>query len=72
VAYDKGFYRDQGIDLETVFLSTQAVNTAFMRADIDCSAAGNGIIQTIVRGATAKILAYAVDRPLQPEFRSWT
>ena len=75
VAYHKGFYRDQGIDLETIFMSTQAVNAAFVRGDIDYSAAVNGIIQTIVRGAPAKILACAVDRPLQSfvskkEFRS--
>jgi NitT/TauT family transport system substrate-binding protein len=65
VAYHKGFYREQGIDLETIFMSTQAVNAAFVRGDLDYSAAVNGIIQTIVRGAPAKILACAVDRPLQ-------
>jgi len=65
VAYHKDFYREQGIDLETVFMSTQAVNAAFVRGDIDYSAAVNGIIQTVVRGAPAKILACAVDRPLQ-------
>lgn len=65
VAYHKGFYREQGIDLETIFMSTQAVNAAFVRGDIDYSAAVNGIIQTIVRGAPARILACAVDRPLQ-------
>src|SRR5207249_1714040 len=41
------------------------VNAAFIRGDIDYSAAVNGIIQGIVRGAPAKILACAVDRPLQ-------
>lgn len=65
VAYHRGFYRDQGIELETVFMATQAVNAAFARGDIDYSAAVNGIIQTVVRGAPAKILACAVDRPLQ-------
>jgi NitT/TauT family transport system substrate-binding protein len=65
VAYHRGFYRDQGIELETVFMATQAVNAAFARGDIDYSAAINGIIQTVVRGAPAKILACAVDRPLQ-------
>src|SRR5262249_53291718 len=65
VAYTKNFYRDQGIDLEMIFMSTEAVNTEFVRGDIDYSAAVNGIIQTIVRGAPAKILACAVDRPLQ-------
>ena len=64
LAYHKGFYREQGIDLETIFMSTQAVNAAFVRGDIDYSAAINGIIQGIVRGNTAKILACAVDRPL--------
>jgi len=65
VAYHKGFYREQGIDLETIFMSTQAVNAAFVRGDLDYSAAVNGIIQGIVRGAPAKILACAIDRPLQ-------
>jgi ABC-type nitrate/sulfonate/bicarbonate transport system substrate-binding protein len=65
LAYHKGFYREQGIDLEMIFMSTQAVNAAFVRGDVDYSAAVNGIIQGIVRGAPAKILACAVDRPLQ-------
>jgi ABC-type nitrate/sulfonate/bicarbonate transport system substrate-binding protein len=65
LAHHKGFYREQGIDLETIFMSTQAVNAAFVRGDLDYSAAVNGIIQGIVRGAPAKILACAVDRPLQ-------
>jgi ABC-type nitrate/sulfonate/bicarbonate transport system substrate-binding protein len=64
-AYHKGFYREQGIELETIFMATQAVNAAFIRGDIDYSAAVNGIVQGIVRGAPAKILACAVDRPLQ-------
>ena len=64
VAYHKGFYRDQGIDLEIIFMATAAVNTAFVRGDIDYSLAINGIIQTVVRGAPAKILACAIDRPL--------
>jgi NitT/TauT family transport system substrate-binding protein len=64
-AFHKGFYREQGIDLELVFMSTQAVNAAFARGDLDYSAAVNGIIQTVVRGAPAKILACPVDRPLQ-------
>ena len=64
VAYHKGYYREQGIDLETIFMATAAVNTAFVRGDIDYSAAINGIIQGIVRGNPAKILACAVDRPL--------
>jgi ABC-type nitrate/sulfonate/bicarbonate transport system substrate-binding protein len=64
-AYHKGFYREQGIELETIFMATQAVNAAFIRGDIEYSAAVNGIVQGIVRGAPAKILACAVDRPLQ-------
>src|SRR4029434_7760571 len=64
-AFHRGFYREQGIELETIFMSTQAVNAAFIRGDIDYSAAVNGIIQGIVRGAPAKILVCAVDRPLQ-------
>lgn len=65
VAYHKGFYRDQRIDLETIFMSTQAVNAAFVRGDIDYSAAVNGIIQTVVRGTPAKLLGCVVERPLQ-------
>ena len=64
LAYHKGYYREQGIELETIFMATQAVNAAFVRGDIDYSAAINGVIQTIVRGNPARILAVAVDRPL--------
>ncbi|MBM4297195.1 MAG: ABC transporter substrate-binding protein [Deltaproteobacteria bacterium] len=64
LAYHKGFYREQGIELETIFMATQAVNAAFVRGDIDYSAAINGTIQTIVRGNPARILAVVVDRPL--------
>jgi len=64
LAYHKGYYREQGIDLETIFMATQAVNAAFVRGDIDYSAAVNGVIQTIVRGNSARILAVAIDRPL--------
>ena len=64
LAYHKGFYREQGIDLETIFMSTQAVNAAFVRGDVDYSAAINGVIQGVLRGNPAKILACAVDRPL--------
>jgi len=64
LAYHKGFYREQGIELETIFMATQAVNAAFVRGDIDYSAAINGVVQTIVRGNPARILAVAVDRPL--------
>jgi hypothetical protein len=39
-----------------IFMSTQAVNAAFVRGDLDYSAAVNGIIQGIVRGAPAKNL----------------
>src|SRR5581483_3297754 len=39
VAYHKGFYREQGIELETIFMATQAVNAAFVRGDLDYSAA---------------------------------
>src|ERR1051325_11707311 len=33
IAYHKGFYREQGIDLEMIFMSTQAGNAAFVRGD---------------------------------------
>ena len=54
LAYHKGYYREQGIDLETIFMATQAVNAAFVRGDIDYSAAINGVIQTIVRGNSTR------------------
>jgi ABC-type nitrate/sulfonate/bicarbonate transport system substrate-binding protein len=42
LAYHKGFYREQGIELETIFMATQAVNAAFVRGDIDYSAQSTG------------------------------
>ena len=64
-AYHKGFYREEGIDLEIILMSLTAANNAFFKGDIDYSAALTGIAGAAVRGYPAKILIFAVARPLQ-------
>jgi len=61
VAYHKGFYRDQGIDLETIFMSTQAVNAAFVRGDM-----------TIAQPSTALFRPSSAARPPRYWLARWT
>src|SRR4030095_15714419 len=42
-AYHRGFYKDEGIDLEIVLMSLAAANNAFFKGEIDYSAGVNGL-----------------------------
>lgn len=64
-AYHKGFFRDEGIDLEIILMSLAAANNAFFNGDIDYSAALTGLAAAAARNYPAKILIFTVAKPLQ-------
>lgn len=64
VAYHKGFYRDEGIDLDLVLMSTNVANPAVLTGDIDYHGGVAALIGAIVNGAPAKTLIFTGDRPL--------
>ena len=64
-AYQKGYYKDEGIDLEIILMSLAAANNAFFKGEIDYSAGLTGLAAAAVRNYPAKILIFTVAKPLQ-------
>jgi NitT/TauT family transport system substrate-binding protein len=64
-AYHKGFFRDEGIDLEIILMSLGAANNAFFKGEIDYSAGLTGVAAAAVRNYPAKILIFTIAKPLQ-------
>ena len=64
-AHQKGFYRDEGIDLEIILMSLAAANNAFFKNEIDYSAGLTGLALAAARNYPAKILIFTVAKPLQ-------
>ena len=64
-AHQKGFYRDEGIDLEIILMSLAAANNAFFKGEIEYSAGLTGLTLAATRNYPAKILIFTVAKPLQ-------
>lgn len=64
-AYQKGFYREEGIDLEIILMSLAAANNAFFKNEIEYSAGLTGLALAAARNYPAKILIFTVAKPLQ-------
>jgi NitT/TauT family transport system substrate-binding protein len=64
-AYHRGFFKDEGIDLEIILMSLAAANNAFFKGEIDYSAGLTGLALAASRNYPAKILIFTVAKPLQ-------
>jgi NitT/TauT family transport system substrate-binding protein len=63
-AYHKGFYREEGIELEIIAMAANLASTAVLAGDLDYNGAVTGIIGAAVQGRPVKVLIFTVDRPL--------
>jgi NitT/TauT family transport system substrate-binding protein len=63
-AFHRGFYKDEGINLEIIYMAANLTSTAVMSGDLDYSAAVTGLIGGAVRGQPMKCLLFTVERPL--------
>src|SRR5512145_567411 len=63
-AQQKGFYKDEGIDLELVVMSATLASTAVVTGDVDYNGAVTGVIGAAVQGRPLKVLIFTADRPL--------
>ena len=63
-AYDKGFFRDEGFDVELIHMPATLASTALMTGDLDYNGAVSGVISAAVQGRPMKCLIFAVARPL--------
>lgn len=63
-AQHRGFYRDEGFDLEVIYMPATLASTAVMTGDIDYNGAVTGVIGAAVRGQPLKVVLFTVARPL--------
>src|SRR5713226_631525 len=64
VAYHKGFYSEEGIDLEIILMPTNVINTATLTGQNDINGAVTGTVGSAVQGSPMKLLIVTVGRPL--------
>ena len=64
VAFHKGYYKDEGIDLEIVLMATNVINTAALTGEIDINGAVTGTVGAAVQGSPLKLLIVTVGKPL--------
>lgn len=64
-AQQRGYYRDEGIDLEIILMSLAAANNALFKGEIDYSAGLTGLALAAARNYPAKILIFTIAKPLQ-------
>ena len=63
-ALNRGFFKDEGIDLEIVFMPANLASTAVLNGDLDYNGAVTGTIGAAVRGQPMKVLLFTVAKPL--------
>jgi NitT/TauT family transport system substrate-binding protein len=64
-AYHKGFYKDEGIELEPILMQPALASTAILTGDIDYNGAVTGVVGAAVRDRPMKVVLFTVARPLQ-------
>ncbi|HXF77109.1 MAG TPA: ABC transporter substrate-binding protein [Methylomirabilota bacterium] len=62
-ALHRGFFKDEGIDLEIVYMPANLASTAVLNGDVDYNGAVTGTIGAAVRGQPMKVLLFTVSKP---------
>ena len=62
-ALHRGFFKDEGIDLEIIYMPANLASTAVQNGDIDYNGAVTGTIGAAVRGQPMKVLLFTVAKP---------
>jgi NitT/TauT family transport system substrate-binding protein len=63
-ALNRGFFREEGIDLEIIFMPANLASTAVLNGDLDYNGAVTGTIGAAVHGQPMKVLIFTVSKPL--------
>jgi ABC-type nitrate/sulfonate/bicarbonate transport system substrate-binding protein len=64
-AKDKGYYREEGIDIEFILMPASLASTAVMTGDIDYNGAVTGVVAAAVRGQPIKAVIFTMRSPVQ-------
>jgi len=63
-ALHRGFFKDEGFDLEIIYMPANLASTAVLNGDIEYNGAVTGTIGAAVRGQPMKVLLFTVAKPL--------
>lgn len=63
-ALHRGFFKDEGLDLEIIFMPANLASTAVLNGDVDYNGAVTGTIGAAVQGRPMKVLLFTVAKPL--------
>jgi ABC-type nitrate/sulfonate/bicarbonate transport system substrate-binding protein len=63
-ALNRGFFREEGIELENIFMPANLASTAVLNGDLDYNGAVTGTIGAAVHGQPMKVLLFTVSKPL--------
>lgn len=63
-ALHRGFFRDEGIELEIIFMPANLASTAVLNGDVDYNGAVTGTIGAAVQGRPMKVLLFTITKPL--------
>lgn len=63
-ALHRGFFRDEGLDLEIIFMPANLASIAVLNGDLDYNGAVTGTIGAAIHGQPMKVLLFTVSKPL--------
>ena len=64
-AKDRGYYKDEGIDVEFILMAAALASTAALTGDIDYNGAVTGVVAAAVRGQPIKAVIFTMRSPVQ-------
>jgi NitT/TauT family transport system substrate-binding protein len=64
-AKDKGYYREEGIDVEFILMPANLASTAVLTGDIDYNGAVTGVVAAAVKGQPIKAVIFTMRSPVQ-------
>src|ERR1051325_4644369 len=64
-AKDKGYYREEGIDIEFILMPAALASTAVLTGDIDYNGAVTGVVAAAVRAQPIKAVIFTMRSPVQ-------
>ena len=64
-AKDKGYYKEDGIDIEFILMPASLASTAVLTGDIDYNGAVTGVVAAAVRGQPIKAVIFTMRSPVQ-------
>ncbi len=64
-AKDRGYYKDEGIDVEFILMAAALASTAVLTGDIDYNGAVTGVVAAAVRGQPIKAVIFTMRSPVQ-------